>query len=1204
MDARPHIFISATSADLRDARDRAAKAIHTLGGTPVWEDTFPTDGGDLRQVLRDKIDPCQLLLQLVGHRYGAEPRVIDPAHGRVSYTQFEARYARERKIKVIYLLLAPAYPTAACPPEPDALRHLQLAYRQSILASDDLFHGTTGGRDGIPNPVELENHVLKIPLPVAQEPTERLNLPWSPPPRARGFAGRVEDLAQVTDLLKRERSVALTGPGGMGKTALAAEVICQLAPEPGPRSRWPGGIYSHDYYRESSHPSALTGLLGQAGIDLRQVTDATGEVRRLFSQPGVLLYLEGCEKAEDLTALLDLTGRSQVLLTTRDKVKRGDAHAFEVQPLDEKSAAQLLNYHAGRTQLPDLPANPAPATPPNPAASGLPLPVRHERGEGRGEGAPQPGQPTSPQPSPPAAGGEGDRAPGSRKAQLQLLVQQRPAWAPWLKLARELGGHPLALRLAGAWMHDQHESPEEFAASQATERFGDWSQRDQRKDNLHRLFRHSADAVSRKHPLALEVWYALALHGHAPVPLPVLCACVAQPETDVRKALAALVNYSLAERGNFPAETIGQTEPAWQLTHALLGEWPREKWWEMRSDGPTGGSAEHHSARPERGLQAASTSADPSGLKRAEARAPVEQAVQCSALRCEAIFNAWHLWWHGHLDQCFRQRAVPGGPDRYLALQPHWHSLLHLTERRLGGHSTDVANMLDKFASAHQYMGNFLVAEPLYRRALEVNRRTFGAEHPETFRSLNGLAGTLRSKGDLAGAEPIYRQLLEISERVLGEEHPQTLASVNNFASLLRLKGDWATAERLFRQTLSISERVLGHEHPQTLGCVNNLAVLLNAKGDLGGAEPLLRRSLVITEHLLGSEHAQTLGCINNLAVLLRGMGDLDRAEHLFRKVVDVRQRTMGDEHPGTLVSVNNLAELLRDKGDLAGAEPLIRRTLEIRERIFGEEHPDTLTSRINLAGLIWLKGELKLAEALFRRVLAVQERLNGDEHRDTLVSISNLASLLQDKGDLDGAEALYRRVLEGQERILGAEHPDTLTSVNNLAGLLNAKADQAGAEPLFRRMVAVRERVLGGEHPQTLASINNLAAFLCAKGDLAGAEPLYRRALAVSERVLGAEHSNTLISVDNLAQLLEAKGDRAKAEPLYRRALEGCERLLGTEHPGTLTSVNNLAGLLYAKGDLAGAERLFRRALNGCERLLGVEHPNTLTSPKVSAIF
>ncbi|HEY2951213.1 MAG TPA: hypothetical protein VGK40_01450, partial [Verrucomicrobiae bacterium] len=53
----------------------------------------------------------------------------------------------------------------------------------------------------------------------------------------------------------------------------------------------------------------------------------------------------------------------------------------------------------------------------------LPLPVRNERGEGRGEGQPtadtpaclQARPPSSPQPSPPSAGGEGDER-GAQKA--------------------------------------------------------------------------------------------------------------------------------------------------------------------------------------------------------------------------------------------------------------------------------------------------------------------------------------------------------------------------------------------------------------------------------------------------------------------------------------------------------------------------------------------------------------------------------------------------------------------------------------------------------------------------------------------------------------------------------------------------------------------------------------------------------------------
>jgi hypothetical protein len=39
------------------------------------------------------------LIQIVGQGYGAEPPMVDANYGRVSYTQFEFLYAREKKKK-------------------------------------------------------------------------------------------------------------------------------------------------------------------------------------------------------------------------------------------------------------------------------------------------------------------------------------------------------------------------------------------------------------------------------------------------------------------------------------------------------------------------------------------------------------------------------------------------------------------------------------------------------------------------------------------------------------------------------------------------------------------------------------------------------------------------------------------------------------------------------------------------------------------------------------------------------------------------------------------------------------------------------------------------------------------------------------------------------------------------------------------------
>src|SRR6516162_10363503 len=101
----PAVFISCVSLEFRQARGRIAGIITRLGYTPVVQEIFGTEPGDLRQVLREKIEACEGLIQIVGQGYGAEPPTVNPNYGRVSYTQFEFLYAQSQKKKT-WLLFA------------------------------------------------------------------------------------------------------------------------------------------------------------------------------------------------------------------------------------------------------------------------------------------------------------------------------------------------------------------------------------------------------------------------------------------------------------------------------------------------------------------------------------------------------------------------------------------------------------------------------------------------------------------------------------------------------------------------------------------------------------------------------------------------------------------------------------------------------------------------------------------------------------------------------------------------------------------------------------------------------------------------------------------------------------------------------------------------------------------------------------------
>src|SRR2546428_10965709 len=155
MTARPLIFISAVSRELKSARQLVANTLTFLGYQPIWQDIFGTESGDLRQLLRQQIDQCKGVVQLVGQCYGAEPPTLDEQFGRVSYTQYEALYARQRGKKVWYLFIDESFPIDAHEPEPAELRELQTAYRRRLQSDTHVFHPLTSSE-------ALEASVLKL----------------------------------------------------------------------------------------------------------------------------------------------------------------------------------------------------------------------------------------------------------------------------------------------------------------------------------------------------------------------------------------------------------------------------------------------------------------------------------------------------------------------------------------------------------------------------------------------------------------------------------------------------------------------------------------------------------------------------------------------------------------------------------------------------------------------------------------------------------------------------------------------------------------------------------------------------------------------------------------------------------------------------------------------------------------------------------
>ena len=167
------------------------------------------------------------------------------------------------------------------------------------------------------------------------------------PVQRTAFVGREREVADLRQLLAREdaRLTTLTGPGGIGKTRLALQVLDEMS------GSFAAGVHFVSLSAVSGS-DAVMAAVGQA-IGLREVPgesqrDTLKEYVRGLSQPQLLL-LDNFEHlisaAPDVAELLTLSPNLRVLVTSQALLHVYGEHEFPVPPLatpDLKSAPAAL----------------------------------------------------------------------------------------------------------------------------------------------------------------------------------------------------------------------------------------------------------------------------------------------------------------------------------------------------------------------------------------------------------------------------------------------------------------------------------------------------------------------------------------------------------------------------------------------------------------------------------------------------------------------------------------------------------------------------------------------------------------------------------------------------------------------------------------------------------------------------------------------
>ncbi|MGW1878770.1 tetratricopeptide repeat protein [Streptomyces sp. NPDC001975] len=294
---------------------------------------------------------------------------------------------------------------------------------------------------------------------------------------------------------------------------------------------------------------------------------------------------------------------------------------------------------------------------------------------------------------------------------------------------------------------------------------------------------------------------------------------------------------------------------------------------------------------------------------------------------------------------CSQERAgnpdEPGTWSAWSLLVPHVLGLLQRDDVSVSclASAAETAETAARFLQAR---GLSHQAGPVYTRVVRIRADLLGAEHPETLNAQHYLAGALHDIGELSQAEALYRQVWEEHRRARGEEFALALTARHELGRVLHDRGRLEDAQQHLSAVLEVRRRVVGSRHAHTLSAQHELARVLHDLGRLQEAGAAYGFVLDARRVQLGEEHPRTLTTLHNLACLMQDKGELVGAQLQFESVHAVRSRILGSAHPQTLWTGYRLGCVLRDRGEAGQARAVLSRVHEGLSAVLGRAHVQT----------------------------------------------------------------------------------------------------------------------------------------------------------------------------------------------------------------------------------------------------------------------
>jgi tetratricopeptide (TPR) repeat protein len=542
-------------------------------------------------------------------------------------------------------------------------------------------------------------------------------------------------------------------------------------------------------------------------------------------------------------------------------------------------------------------------------------------------------------------------------------------------IARELGGLPLALEMAGAYLLHRPVLWQQYLELLKANLRGALPPR-----LLDSFTRHEADLYAtlrvqepllKEEPLLGKILDILTWSGSAPMGLSLLASMLQVDETNLLGALALGVQLRLLERTT-GAERYGvhrlvrkvlrEDRPlalrsAWaDEMSQRLGDW----FFTRRKDFANLPEMEIEIDHLETWRQQAASLKNSSGSRLtwllayppfhrgqfAEARKWLELA-QSSLKKTTDQDHELEAWLFGDLGAV---NVAEGLFREGLELSKQ---ALVLRQAILGDEHLDTVHALNSVGSAHFHLGELNQALELQSRALNIRRRVLGDQHASTAESFYNLGVVYSELGSTTKGLEFSLQALEIQRNVLGENHPDVARSLSSLSFSYGGLGEFEKELETSLQALEIMRNTVGEQHPEIGRSLERVGIAYGHNGDFQKALEFSLRALEVQRKALGEAHPRTANSLVRVGGAYGELADWKKALDLFLKALTIQRATLDRQHPDVARSLTEIGVAYGRLGDWRNSLKFGREALELKRISSLAVHRSTIISSLNVAAAL-----------------------------------------------------------------------------------------------------------------------------------------------------------------------------------------------------------------------------------------------------------